>query len=83
LSPEKNSLDSGELEVKRTKSANDIIVPSAKIALLEAISTKKYGFGSIYKANYNKSEVCVRNIKFDRLSRYDLEGLQKDMEEIA
>jgi hypothetical protein len=69
--------------IRRSKAINEIIVKSASINLLEVIHNKKYGFGTIHKALFNNNEVYARNIKFDRLSRYDLEGLQKDLDELA
>ena len=50
--------------------------------LLESIYSRSNGLGNIYKANYKSNEVTVRQLKFDRLSRYDLEGLSNDMEEL-
>jgi hypothetical protein len=47
------------------------------------IGNKKNGFGKIHKGIHNNTDVCIRNIKFDRLSRYDLEGLQKDLDELT
>ena len=48
----------------------------------EIIGTRKNGLGKIYKAQYKEFEIAARIITFDRLSRYDLEGLSKDIDEI-
>jgi hypothetical protein len=53
------------------------------INLLEILHTRKNGLGVIHKATYLKSEVACRVINFERLSRYDLEGLQKDIEDMS
>jgi len=48
----------------------------------ELIGTRKNGLGRLYKAYYKDVEIADRIICFDRLSRYDLEGLSIDIEEI-
>jgi hypothetical protein len=69
---------------KNKKTLGDIIIKkSSEIQLLEQIHHRKNGLGLIFKSSYNNKEVSCRVIKFDRLSRYDLEGLSKDMEEIT
>lgn len=67
---------------KRKKTLTDIMIKFSDINFLETIYHKKNGLGTIYKAMYLNKEVMCRVIKFDRLSRYDLEGISKDMEEI-
>ncbi len=68
------------LEIKK-KPVN--IVKLSEFNLLELIHSKKNGFGNIHKAMLYNTEVICRVVKFDRLSRYDLEGLQRDLEEIT
>lgn len=60
----------------------DIIVKFGEIKILETKHERKNGLGIIDKAEFRKVEVACRTIKFDRISRYDLEGLSKDIEEI-
>ena len=50
--------------------------------LEEIINSRKNGLGKIFKSFYKDSEIADRIIVFDRLSRYDLEGLSKDIDEI-
>jgi hypothetical protein len=61
---------------------NNMMLKSSEVNLLESIFNRKNGLGTIFKANYQSEMVTCRQIKFDRLSRYDLEGLYKDLEEI-
>ena len=69
---------------KTKKTLGDIIIKkSTEIQLQEQIHHRKNGLGLIFKSSYNNKEVSCRVIKFDRLSRYYLEGLSKDMEEIT
>lgn len=42
----------------------------------------KHSLGSIYTGNLNNLNIAIRSIEFDRLSRYDLETLNKDIDEI-
>ena len=49
----------------------------------EIISFRKNGLGKIHKGFYKDFEIADRVIAFDRLSRYDLEGLSKDIDEIV
>jgi Mg2+/Co2+ transporter CorB len=65
------------------KSVSDLMIKFSDLSVLEQIYSRKYGLGSIHKAIYLKNDIICRVIKYDRLSRYDLEGLQKDMEEIV
>jgi hypothetical protein len=58
------------------------MISSNHFNLLENIFSRTNGLGNIYKANYSNKEVVVRQLKFDRLSRYDLEGLSNDMEDL-
>lgn len=49
----------------------------------EIISSRKNGLGKIFKGFYKDFEIADRIVAFDRLSRYDLEGLSKDIDEIV
>lgn len=42
----------------------------------------KYSLGSINTGNLNNLNIAVRTMEFDRLSRYDLETLNKDIDEV-
>lgn len=43
---------------------------------------RKSSLGEIYKGNLKSLDVSIRMIEFDRLSRYDLEAFNKDMDEL-
>jgi len=58
------------------------MISPTQFNLFENIFSRSNGLGNIYKANYSNKEVAVRQLKFDRLSRYDLEGLSNDMEDL-
>lgn len=53
-----------------------------QLSISEGIFERKNGLGTINKVVYKHKIYSGRLIKFDRLSRYDLEGISKDMEEI-
>jgi serine/threonine protein kinase len=59
------------------------MIKKSDLNLLEILHNKKNGLGMIHKSIYLNNEVACRVITFDRLSRYDLEGLQKDIEELS
>jgi hypothetical protein len=48
----------------------------------ELIFNRKYGLGKIYKSECKKFPVATRVIEFERLSRYDLEGLSNDINQL-
>jgi hypothetical protein len=60
----------------------DILVKVSDIQFLEQIHTKKNTLGVIFKSKVFNKEFSCRSVKFDRLSRYDLEGISKDIEEL-
>jgi hypothetical protein len=67
----------------KVRAINDLILKFTDIELLETVHKRKYGLGSVTKANFRDQIVACRIIKFDRISRYDLEGLSKDIEEVT
>lgn len=65
------------------KTLNDIMIKKFdEIQLNEQIYKKKNGLGIIYKATYHSKEYACRVIKNERLSRYDLEGFSKDLDDL-
>lgn len=70
--------------IKSKKSLDDFMIKKCtEIELVEQIFCRKNGLGNIFKSTHNGIDVGCRLIKFNRLSRYDLEGISKDMEEIT
>lgn len=41
-----------------------------------------YKLGAIYRGVLDGKEICLREIKFERLTRYDVENIKKDLQEI-
>jgi hypothetical protein len=65
------------------KKVNDIMIKKFEdIQLNEQIFKKKNGLGIIYKSTYHLKDFACRVIKNERLSRYDLEGLSKDLDDL-
>jgi hypothetical protein len=60
----------------------DVLVKLADIQFLEQIHSKKNSLGIVFKSKIKNKECSCRSVKFDRLSRYDLEGISKDIEEL-
>ena len=70
---------------KLTNQKNSIInylISFKDISLLNEIYYRKNGLGKIYKGIYKSEEIICRVVKFDRLSRYELETITKDYEHI-
>ena len=74
-----NDLESNFSKTKKIKIKN-YLIPFKEILLKEELFSKKNGLGKIYKGIYNKEEIVCRIIKFNRLSRYELEEIIKDFE---
>jgi len=74
-----NDLESNFSKTKKIKIKN-YLIPFKDILLKEELFSKKNGLGKIYKGIYNKEEIVCRIIKFNRLSRYELEEIIKDFE---
>lgn len=59
----------------------EIVIESLnEITIKEEIHSHKNSLGIIYKGEYHNKPVVCRVINFDRLSRYDLESVSKDIE---
>jgi Zn-dependent peptidase ImmA (M78 family) len=48
----------------------------------EIIFYRKYGLGKIFKSECKNFPVATRVIEFERLSRYDLEGISDDINQL-
>jgi hypothetical protein len=75
-----NKIEPSIPQVER-KIVKEFMINFNEIQLTEIIYQRKNGLGSVHKAVLLGIEVACRVVKFDRLSRYDLEGLFKDIEE--
>lgn len=62
---------------------NALITNASDIELTEELFSKKNGLGKIYNAKYKGEDVCCRVILFERLSRYDLEGIYTDLKSLV
>ena len=74
-----NDLESNIPKKKKIKIKN-YLIPFKDILLKEELFSKKNGLGKIYKGIYKKEEIVCRIVKFNRLSRYELEEITKDFE---
>lgn len=73
--------DNQRTTIRRVR-ATDLLIQRKDIVLLEAFPKRKNGLGTVYKGTYKGMDVTCRQITFDRLSRYDLEGISKDIEDL-
>lgn len=72
-----------KLRISINRKKEEVFINKADIKILEeTLSSRKNGLGKIYKGFHKEYEIADRIIAFDRLSRYDLEGLSKDIDEI-
>jgi len=56
------------------------LINSKDIELQELMyRRKKYGLGAIFKAKYLIHDIACRVIKFERLTRYEMESLSNDI----
>ena len=62
---------------------NALITNSSDIELIDEMFSKKNGLGKIYSAKYKGEDVCCRVVLFERLSRYDLEGIYTDLKNLV
>ena len=69
-------------KIDKEKSVINFLISIKDIRILDIVYQRKNGMGKLYNALSNKKEMICRLIKFDRITRYDLENLSKDMEEI-
>jgi serine/threonine protein kinase len=93
----RNSVDSstlsskGEQELQRGSSINsnnikidikNYLVNEEEITVGEKIFERKNGLGINNKGIYKKEDVIIRIIQFDRLSRYNIQDITNDIEQI-
>ena len=87
---EEEKIIDGSSQINDIESNNKLITPKnlvknyllsfKNISLLNEIYSRKNGLGKIYKGTYKGEEIICRLVKFDRLSRYELEAITKDFE---
>ena len=77
-----DSKSRGRLSKINPTPVTQMLVKSKDINLFQSVYSRKNGLGTLYKATFQGTDVICRVISFDRLSRYDLEGVSKDMEEV-
>ena len=60
----------------------DYLLKEEDIVIGEKIFERKNGLGIINKGKYKNEDVIIRVIQFDRLSRYNIEDIVKDFEQL-
>jgi hypothetical protein len=60
----------------------NFLVKEEDITIGEKIFERKNGLGIINKGKYKNDDVIIRVIKFDRLSRYNIQDITTDIEQI-
>lgn len=69
--------------IQNIKKKDDILLHKNIILVKdELVGYRRHGLGKIYKGKVNDYDSSIRVIDFQRLSRYDLEGLSNDIDEI-
>lgn len=75
-----NNTHNDTSEKKLHKTLNDLLVKSSDLHIHKVVFQRQYGLGAIHKAEYQNRDVICRLIKYERFSRYDMEGLGKDLD---
>ena len=73
---QKGNLSNNKLDIK------DYLVKEEDIIIGEKLFERKNGLGEINKGKYKNEDVIIRIIKFDRLSRYNIEDIIGDFEKL-
>jgi len=88
---EDNSNNNNNNIIIQRKTNNDInnnnklinfLIKIKEIEIKEELHYRKNGLGKLFKGKYNKDEVILRILNFDRLNRYEIEEIQKDIQNI-
>lgn len=86
---EKNFEDnSNNIIIQNEKKANNnnnnnlinFIIKIKEIEIKEELYYRKNGLGKLFKGKYNNDDVILRILNFDRLNRYEIEEIQKDIQ---
>ena len=70
---------------KKTNNNNNnklinFIIKFKEIEIKEELFYRKNGLGKLFKGKYNNNDVVLRILNFDRLNRYEIEEIQKDIQ---
>ena len=71
-----------KIEVNIEKNIKDYLINENEIEMGEKLFEKKKGLGELYRGIYKNENVICRIIKFDRLSRYNIENIISDFKKI-
>ena len=77
-----NSNSEIKVEVNIQKNIKDYLINENEIEMGELMFGKKNGLGELYRGIYQNENVICRVIKFDRLSRYNIENIISDFEKV-
>ena len=82
---EKNFEDNNNNIIQNEKKTNNnklinFIIKFKEIEIKEELYYRKNGLGKLFKGKYNNNDVVLRILNFDRLNRYEIEEIQKDIQ---
>ena len=82
---EKNFEDNNNNIIQNEKKTNNnklinFIIKFKEIEIKEELFYRKNGLGKLFKGKYNNNDVVLRILNFDRLNRYEIEEIQKDIQ---
>lgn len=69
-------------ESNRTAGVKEDVYLVKDLSIVEekmVLAAEDYKLGTVYKAVYKGKSVCMREIKFERLTRYDVDNIRKDL----
>ena len=58
----------------------NFLINIKEIEIKEELYSRKNGLGKLFIGKYNNDEVILRILNFDRLNRYEIEEIQKDVQ---
>jgi hypothetical protein len=83
IQSDRNFSKSSRASIKTLKiDIKDYLVEEGDINIGEKQFERKNGLGTIHKGQYKNEDVSIRIIKFDRLSRYNIEDIIGDFKQI-
>ena len=74
-----NIIIQNEKKTNNNKLIN-FIIKFKEIEIKEELFYRKNGLGKLFKGKYNNNDVVLRILNFDRLNRYEIEEIQKDIQ---